>query len=245
MSFWGATVITNLASAIPVIGQEIAYWLWGGFSVDNATLVRFFAIHYLVPFIMLGVVFLHLTMLHISGSTNPIGAANSTDYIPFYPYYFLKDLHGLFIFLFIFSIIIFFYPNALGHPDNYIRANPLVTPAHIVPEWYFLPFYAILRAIPSKLGGVVAMGGSILIVALLPIFDRYPSVTNPEYRGPFIKIFFFWAVCFVLLGQYGAKPVAYPYTEVSRFLSIFYFSFIILYIPLNDKFFSTFCGKFR
>ena len=172
MSLWGATVITNLATAIPFVGQKIAYWLWGGYSVDNATLTRFFTLHFLTPFLMIGVTLLHLVLLHKDGSTNPLGLDNSSDFIPFYPYFLLKDIFGFLIFLFFFSYFVFFEPNVLGHPDNYIRADPLITPTHIVPEWYFLPFYAILRTVPSKLGGVVAMGASIGILFLLPKLDR-------------------------------------------------------------------------
>ena len=164
-------MITNLASAIPLVGQKVAFWLWGGYSVDNATLIRFFTLHFLIPFLMVGLTLLHLALLHTVGSTNPVGLL-AYDFIPFYPYFLVKDVLGFLTFLFVFSYLVFFEPNVLGHPDNYIRADPLVTPAHIVPEWYFLPFYAILRAVPSKLGGVVAMGAAIGILFLLPVLDR-------------------------------------------------------------------------
>jgi ubiquinol-cytochrome c reductase cytochrome b/c1 subunit len=154
------------------VGQKVAYWLWGGYSVDNATLTRFFTLHFLLPFVMVGVTLLHLTLLHVDGSTNPLGIDDAYDFIPFYPYFLLKDIFGLLLFLFVFSYLVFFSPNLLGHPDNYIRANPIVTPAHIVPEWYFLPFYAILRAVPSKLGGVVAMAAAIGILFFLPTIDK-------------------------------------------------------------------------
>ena len=147
MSFWGATVITNLFSAIPFVGETIVYWLWGGFSVDNATLNRFFSLHYLLPFAITGAVLLHLTALHIDGSNNPLGVISAKDKVPFYPYYYIKDLFGVVVFLTFFFLFVFYAPNSLGHPDNYIPADPLKTPAHIVPEWYFLPFYAILRAL--------------------------------------------------------------------------------------------------
>jgi len=154
MSFWGATVITSLASAIPIVGDEITHWLWGGFSVDNATLNRFFSLHYLLPFIIAGASVVHLAALHQYGSNNPLGSLSTVDKVPFYPYFYVKDLLGWVCFAVFFAIFIFFYPNLLGHPDNYIPANPMSTPAHIVPEWYFLPVYAILRSIPNKLGGV-------------------------------------------------------------------------------------------
>jgi ubiquinol-cytochrome c reductase cytochrome b subunit len=155
MSFWGATVITNLFSAIPFVGGSIVEWLWGGFSVDNATLNRFFSLHYLMPFVIAGLTLVHLSLLHTIGSNNPLGINTNVDTIPFYPYFYVKDLLAFFLLISLFSFFVFFYPNTLGHSDNYIPANPLVTPPHIVPEWYFLPFYAILRSIPDKLGGVV------------------------------------------------------------------------------------------
>jgi ubiquinol-cytochrome c reductase cytochrome b subunit len=163
------------------VGKYIAYWLWGGFSVDNATLTRFFSLHFLLPFVMVAVTLVHLTLLHADGSTNPLGISDCADYIPFYPYFFLKDIFGFLIFLIVFSFIVFFEPNLLGHPDNYIRANALVTPAHIVPEWYFLPFYAILRAVPNKLGGVILMGSSIVILFFLPLIDRNVYNYLPYY----------------------------------------------------------------
>jgi len=169
MSFWGATVITNLFSAIPLVGGSIVEWLWGGFSVDNATLNRFFSLHYLMPFVIAGLTMVHLSLLHTTGSNNPLGINSNVDTVPFYPYFYVKDLLAFLLFISLFSFFVFFYPNALGHADNYIPANPLVTPPHIVPEWYFLPFYAILRSIPDKLGGVVAMVSAILILLLLPI----------------------------------------------------------------------------
>ncbi len=168
MSFWGATVITNLFSAIPYVGEHIAYFLWGGFSVDNPTLNRFFSLHYLLPFLTAGVIGLHLILLHNHGSSSLIIATKSSDKIPFYPYLYLKDVFGFLCFLTFFSFFIFFIPNALGHPDNYIPANPMVTPTHIVPEWYFLPFYAILRSIPDKLGGVACMGLALVLFIFIP-----------------------------------------------------------------------------
>jgi ubiquinol-cytochrome c reductase cytochrome b subunit len=171
MSFWGATVITNLFSAIPVAGPSIVEWLWGGFSVDNATLNRFFSLHFLMPFVIAGMVIAHIALLHRDGSNNPLGIDSSMDKIAFYPYYYVKDLFSVVVFVVFFSLFLFYYPNLLGHPDNYIPADPMSTPAHIVPEWYFLPFYAILRSIPDKLGGVAAMGGAIVILLFLPFIN--------------------------------------------------------------------------
>jgi quinol-cytochrome oxidoreductase complex cytochrome b subunit len=308
MSLWGATVITNLASAIPLVGQKIAYWLWGGYSVDNATLTRFFTLHFLVPFLMVGLTLIHLSLLHVDGSTNPLAIDGIYDFIPFYPYFLVKDIFGFLIFLFVFSFLVFFEPNLLGHPDNYIRANPLVTPPHIVPEWYFLPFYAILRAVPSKLGGVIVMGASIGILFLMPALDRgnfylvwviqiivralfstdawvffcglvvcafwFPWVSvyvltlyflfwryvvprfplikngctkivfrrtsrvkskNPHIHtkgrfAPLFKLFFsFWVLNFLFLGVLGGKPVEFPYSELSVYVSLFYFSFFFFF----------------
>jgi quinol-cytochrome oxidoreductase complex cytochrome b subunit len=164
MSFWGATVITNLFSAIPLVGESVTKWLWGGFSVSNATLNKFFSLHYTLPFIIAGFALTHLSVLHISGSTSPLGSCSKADRISFYPYFYAKDLLGVLGFLFFLSYFVFFSPNVLNHTDNYIRADALITPTHIVPEWYFLPFYAILRSVPSKLGGVLCMGASIIVL---------------------------------------------------------------------------------
>ena len=206
MSFWGATVITNLFSAIPLIGQSIVTWLWGGFAVDNATLNRFFSLHYLLPMLIVGMVFLHLIALHQHGSNNPTGVDVKTDddTVPFHPYYTAKDGFGAAFFLVIFAVFVFYLPNSLGEPDNYIPANPMVTPPHIVPEWYFLPFYAILRSIPDKLAGVIAMFSSILVLFFIPWLDRSP-VRSTTYR-PVFRICFvlFVASCFVL-GYAGSK----------------------------------------
>lgn len=182
MSFWGATVITNLFSAIPFIGTDIVTWLWGGFSVDNATLNRFFSLHYFMPFLITGLVFIHLLLLHQAHSNNPLGISfHSEGGIPFHPYYIIKDLHGIIIFLFFFGFFLFFMPNVLGHPDNYIPANPLVTPPHIVPEWYLLPFYAILRSIPDKLIGVFALASAIISLFLIPLIHK-PEVRSMAFR---------------------------------------------------------------
>lgn len=232
MSFWGATVITNLFSAIPVIGESIALWLWGGFSVGNATLNHFFSLHYLLPFLILGVVLLHLALLHEVGSTTPLGVIK-LDKISFYPYFYLKDLFALLVVLLIFCIFIFFMPDALGHPDNYIEANPLVTPAHIVPEWYFLPFYAILRSIPNKLGGVICMFLAILILFFLPFFETVSIFHSPLFI--FYRLFYWlFFTDFLLLGWFGAKPAEGIYVVLSSGLTIFYFfGFLIFFFLLS------------
>jgi len=188
MSFWGATVITNMLSAIPWIGSDLVQLVWGGFSVDNATLNRFFSLHYLLPFIIAALIVVHFMGLHEHASNNPLGINSNVDKVPFHPYFTYKDLFGLFIFLIFFSIFIYFAPNILGHSDNYIPANPLVTPTHIVPEWYFLPFYAILRSIPNKLGGVIAMIGAILILLLLPYLHT-SEIRSSSFR-PIQKNYF-------------------------------------------------------
>jgi quinol-cytochrome oxidoreductase complex cytochrome b subunit len=234
MSFWGATVITNLFSAIPLVGDAITTWLWGGYSVDNPTLNRFFALHYLMPFMLIGVVILHVWALHVSGQNNPTGVEVKNvqrDTLPFTPFATVKDSFALVVFLIFFSWWIFYAPNYLGHADNYIEANPLVTPAHIVPEWYFLPFYAILRAIPSKLGGVIAMFGSIAILAFLPWLDT-SKVRSANYR-PVYRVFF---IVFVLtcigLGYLGAMPAEGGYVLASRLLTLYYFGFFLVILPL-------------
>ena len=233
MSFWGATVITNLFSAIPFIGESIVVWLWGGFSVDNPTLSRFFALHYLMPFLIVGVVILHIVALHRFGSNNPLGidVSGKQDTLPFHPYYTSKDLFGAVVFLTIFASAVFFYPNYLGHPDNYIPANPLQTPAHIVPEWYFLPFYAILRAIPDKLGGVLFMFGAIAVLFILPWLDKSP-VRSGRFR-PIFKVFF-WLLLLdcVVLGYLGAKPAEGVYVVASRIATAWYFFHFLIVLPV-------------
>ena len=230
MSFWGATVITNLFSAIPLIGPAIVEWLWGGFSVDNATLNRFFSLHYLVPFLIAGAVLIHLSLLHKDGSNNPLGINSSIDNIPFYPYFYTKDLLAFLVLLLFFSFFVFYYPNTLGHSDNYIPANPLVTPTHIVPEWYFLPFYAILRSIPDKLGGVLAMGGAIAAWLTLPLLNT-SEVRSTEFRPIFGFFYWFLAADFLLLGWIGQKPVEDPYIMVGVLATIFYFFFFFFLVP--------------
>ncbi len=249
MSFWGATVITNLFSAIPWVGEDIAIWLWGGFSVDNPTLNRFFSLHYLLPFLIVGVVFLHVVALHITGSNNPLGIEpkSPADTIPFHPYYVVKDSLGICFYLILFAILVFFAPNFLGHPDNYIPANPLSTPAHIVPEWYFLPFYAILRAVPGelpwglhyimsgKLAGVLLMFGAIAVLFVLPWLDR-SKVRSLRFR-PVTRIFFwlFVVTCFVL-GYVGSQMPEEPWVTTGRIATAYYFAYFLVILPLCSKF---------
>lgn len=240
MSYWGATVITNLFSAIPVVGKSIVTWLWGGFSVDNPTLNRFFALHYLLPFIIVALVLLHIFALHTHGSNNPKGIDVKTDKdtIPFHPYYTIKDFVGFGVYFIIFAFFIFYEPNYLGHPDNYIKANPLVTPAHIVPEWYFLPFYAILRAVPSKLGGVILMFAAIIVLFFLPWLDK-SKVRSNDYR-PINRIafFVFLADC-IVLGYVGGKPAEEPYITISQVAACYYFFHFLVLTPLIAKYEKT------
>jgi len=226
MSFWGVTVITNLFSAIPFIGENITQWLWGGFSVDNATLNRFFSLHYLLPFLIAGLSLVHLILLHDNGSNNPLGIDSKAGKITFYPYFYVKDLFGFLLFCFFFSFFVFFSPNFLGHPDNYIPANSLVTPAHIVPEWYYLPFYAILRSIPDKLGGVIAMFASILILYLLPIINL-SKIRSTFFRPLYKNIFWIFVINSLILGWIGQNVVEYPFVEIGQIATFFIFFYII------------------
>jgi ubiquinol-cytochrome c reductase cytochrome b subunit len=230
MSFWGATVITNLFSAIPFVGGAIVEWLWGGFSVDNATLNRFFSLHFLLPFLIAGVSIIHLALLHENGSNNPLGVESYVDKIAFYPYFYVKDLLAFFVLIFVFATFVFYFPNLMGHPDNYIPANPMVTPPHIVPEWYFLPFYAILRSIPDKLGGVIAMGGALVILFAIP-FINTSEIRSSQFRPLFRKLFWLLVVDFLVLGWIGQKPVETPFIEVGQIATVFYFVFFIILIP--------------
>ena len=236
MSYWGATVITNLFSAIPVFGEGIVTWLWGGFSVDNPTLNRFFSLHYLLPFMITGVVFLHIVALHITGSNNPLGieVKSSQDTLPFHPYYTIKDSVGICVYLIVFAVLVFFAPNFLNHPDNYIPANPLVTPAHIVPEWYFLPYYAILRSVPSKLGGVILMFGSIALLFVLPWLDTSP-VRSARFRPIYRQLLLLFVVVFVVLGVCGAKPPEGIWVIIARVCTAWYFLHFLVLLPLLGK----------
>jgi ubiquinol-cytochrome c reductase cytochrome b/c1 subunit len=233
MSFWGAKVITNLFSAIPFVGEAITTWLWGGYAVDNPTLNRFFSLHYLLPFVLAGLVGLHIWALHVPGNNNPTGVSvkSGQDTVPFHPYYTMKDSFAIVVFLIVFALFLFFSPNYLGHAINYEPANPLSTPAHIVPEWYYLPFYAILRAIPDKLGGVIAMFGSILILFVLPWLDT-SKVRSGTYR-PLYKVFFwiFVLVC-IALGYLGSKPPEGWYVRFSQIFTFYYFFHFLVILPL-------------
>ena len=240
MSFWGATVITNLFSAIPFIGESITGWLWGGFSIDNPTLNRFYSFHYLLPFIIVGVVFLHIISLHKVGSNNPTGIdlTLKKEKIPFHPYYTIKDFFGFGVFFIIFGIFVFFLPNSLGHPNNYIPADPLVTPEHIVPEWYFLPFYAILRAIPFKLLGVLAMLGSILILFVLPWLDTC-KVRSCRFRPIYKQFYWIFIFNFIVLGWVGSKVPEGHYLIISRICTTYYFTHFLIILPILGMFEKT------
>jgi len=230
MSLWGATVITNLLSAIPVFGKDLVELIWGGFSVSNATLNRFFSLHFLLPFVLAGLVVAHLIALHVHGSNNPNGISNNGDRIPMHPYFTFKDLVTILFFLLILSVIVFYYPNLMGHSDNYIPANPMSTPSSIVPEWYLLPFYAILRSIPNKLLGVVAMFGSLLILLILPITDL-SRIRGSQFR-PLMKLaHWFFIVNFFILMWIGACHPETPYLEIGQSSTAFYFLWFILIVP--------------
>jgi ubiquinol-cytochrome c reductase cytochrome b subunit len=231
MSLWGATVITNLMSAIPWIGQDIVQFIWGGFSVNNATLNRFFALHFVLPFVLAALALMHLIALHdSSGSSNPLGVSGNYDRLPFHPYYIFKDLITIFLFILVLSIFVFFMPNALGDSDNYVMANPMQTPPAIVPEWYLLPFYAILRSIPNKLLGVIAMFGAILALLVMPFTDL-SKLRGNQFR-PLSKIaFFIFVANFLILMQLGAKHVESPFIEFGQISTILYFSHFLIIVP--------------
>jgi ubiquinol-cytochrome c reductase cytochrome b subunit len=236
MSFWGATVITNLFSAIPLVGNQIVTWLWGGFSVDNPTLNRFFSLHYLLPFVLVGVVVLHLIALHQHGSNNPLGIDRKgpQDSIPFHPYYTVKDMFGLSVFLVIFAVFVFYMPNELGDPQNYIKANPLQTPPEIVPEWYFLPYYAILRSIPNKLLGVIAMFGSIGVLFLLPWLDT-SRIRSAYFRPVYKWLFWLLVIDAFVLGWVGAHRPEGAFIVIGRVATLYYFLHFLILMPLIGK----------
>jgi len=237
MSFWGATVITNLFSAIPVVGESIVTWLWGGFSVSNPMLNRFYALHYLMPFVIFALVFLHLVALHTVKSNNPLGVDIKTkkDTIPFHPYYTVKDNAGLGVFFLVYLGFVFFAPNFFGEPDNYIPANPVVTPPHIVPEWYFLPFYAILRAVPDKLAGVLLMFGSIIVLFFLPWLDS-AKTRSARFRPIFKQFFWVFLANCVVLGWVGANPPEGSFVPIGRAATIFYFAYFLVILPLISRY---------
>nr|ATF28628.1 cytochrome b [Peuceptyelus minutus] len=234
MSFWGATVITNLLSAIPYIGTMLVKWIWGGFAVENATLTRFFSLHFMVPFIIMAMSTLHIFFLHQTGSNNPLGLQSNMDKIPFHPYFSIKDLMGFMIILMMFMMLNLMEPYMLGDPDNFLPANSLVTPIHIKPEWYFLFAYAILRSIPNKLGGVIALVMSILILLIIPFLQK------SKFRGMSfypLSQFLFWMMVSttMLLTWIGARPVEEPFINIGMTLTILYFSFFFIE-PLSNKF---------
>ena len=232
MSLWGATVITNLMSAIPWVGQDIVEFIWGGFSVNNATLNRFFALHFVLPFVLAALVIMHLIALHDSaGSGNPLGVSGNYDRLPFAPYFIFKDLITIFLFIIILSIFVFFMPNVLGDSENYVMANPMQTPPAIVPEWYLLPFYAILRSIPNKLLGVIAMFSAILILLIMPFTDL-GKTRGLQFR-PLSKIAFFVFIAnFLILMQLGAKHVESPFIEFGQISTLLYFSHFLIIVPV-------------
>jgi quinol-cytochrome oxidoreductase complex cytochrome b subunit len=237
MSFWAATVITNLFSAIPLVGEAVVSWLWGGYSVGNPTLNRFYSLHYLLPFVIVGVVVLHVWALHVAGQNNPAGIEpkSSQDTLPFTPYATVKDGFFLACFLVVYAWFVFYIPNYLGHADNYIPANPTVTPTHIVPEWYYLPFYAILRAIPSKLGGVMMLVGSIVILAFAPWLDT-SKVKSASYRPLYKQFFWIFVLVCVGLGWLGSKPAEGGYVFAARVLTAWYFAHFLIILPLLGLF---------
>jgi ubiquinol-cytochrome c reductase cytochrome b/c1 subunit len=240
MSFWGATVITNFFSAIPGVGETVVTWLWGGYAIGNPTLNRFYSLHYLLPFVIAGVVVLHVWALHVVGQNNPAGIEpkSDKDTVPFTPYATAKDGFFITVFMLVLAWFVFYIPNFLGHADNYIPANPAVTPQHIVPEWYYLPFYAILRAVPDKLLGVVALFGSIIILAFLPWLDT-SRVRSARYRPLYRQFFWLFVAVCVGLGWLGAKPAEGIYTVIARVLTIYYFAHFIVILPLLGIFEKT------
>ena len=235
MSLWGATVITSLFGAIPIVGDPIVTWLWGGYAVDDPTINRFYVLHWLIAFMIVGIVVLHVIALHIVGSNNPSGIEpkDTRDTVSFHPYTTAKDMFGMAVFFTIFAMFVFFVPNILGHPDNYIPANPMQTPAHIVPEWYFLPFYAILRAIPDKLGGVIAMISAIGILALLPWLDR-SKVRSCIFRPMHRMWFVLFVINFMMLTWVGAMPAEGIYIVLGRIGTAYWFSYFLIIVPLNS-----------
>jgi quinol-cytochrome oxidoreductase complex cytochrome b subunit len=237
MSFWGATVITNLFSAVPLVGEPIVHWLWGGYAVGAPTLNRFFSLHYLLPFIIAGVVVLHIWALHVPGNNNPAGISvkDEQDVVPFHPFYTAKDAFALSVFLIAFALIVFYAPNVLGHPDNYLEANAMHTPPHIVPEWYLLPFYAILRSVPDKLGGVILMFSAIGVLFLMPWLDT-SKVRSGRFRPIYKQVFWLLVIDVLVLGYVGAHPPLGAYILIGRLATIYYFLHFLVLIPLIGLF---------
>lgn len=232
MSLWGCVVITNLLSAIPFVGQDIVEWIWGGYSVNNPTLNRFYSFHYLLPFILTGLIIVHLIALHKDGSNNPMGLDSNIDKLVFHPYYSIKDFLGYTLFTLVYIYLIFFDPNWLGHSDNYIPANPLITPNHIQPEWYFLFAYAILRSIPDKLLGVLALFSSLLILFTVPVLEK-SSIKSKQFK-PLSK-FLFWILVgnFQILTFIGEQIVEEPFITIGQLSSVLYFLYFLIFIPLS------------
>jgi quinol-cytochrome oxidoreductase complex cytochrome b subunit len=242
MSYWGATVITNILSAVPVFGEPLVTWIWGGFSVNNATLNRFFALHFVLPFVIAALALIHIILLHQVGSSNPMGLESDLDYVRFTPYFFWKDAVGFLVCVLFYLCITFYKPNMFGHPDNYIKANSMVTPTHIVPEWYFLPYYAILKSIPDKLGGAIAMGASMACLFLLPLIDiSHYSHTKAKFLHE--VTFFIFVLVVMLLGWLGGRAPTGVIVTFNQILTLYYFLHILVIIPglgwLNNYYFET------
>lgn len=232
MSYWAATVITNFVTVIPVVGKDLLYWIWGGYSINNATLNRFYSLHFILPFVIAVLSLYHLYILHQTGSSNPLGIkAKRLEKIPFYPYFVIKDLLGLLVVLIPYSLLVFFYPEMLGHSDNYIKANPLVTPPHIVPEWYFLPLYGILRSILDKTYGLVVMFVSMLCLFTLPYLDK-SYIKNKTYKPLQRKLFWFFLLNFLYLGYLGSQTPTYPIIEIGLVCAHFHLLYFFLLVPV-------------
>lgn len=232
MSLWGATVITNLFSIIPVYGPSLTTFIWGGFTVGGPTISRFYALHFVLPFVVLAITLVHIYLLHTEGSSSPQGTfVKHSLFSTFYPFFYVKDKFVFWIIMSVYGFVVFFIPNYLGHPDNYIPANPLNTPAHIVPEWYFLAFYAILRSVPSKAGGVILMFSAILILFLLPLLNTTPKYINLANYNTYKILVLFWATNFIILSYVGGLPVESPYVEIGRLATVVYFGLLVVAYP--------------
>lgn len=232
MSYWAATVISNLVSVVPFFGDFILVYLWGGLSIEQPTLTRIYGLHFFLPFLLLGLIFLHVIFLYEFGSNNPLGLI-SLDFLPFFPYFFWKDLFGFVVFISLFVRFIFFLPNYLGHTDNYILANPAITPLHIVPEWYFLPFYGLLRSIPNKVGGVFCLICALVILLFLP-YITYSIIQSGYFRPSFIYLFYLFIFCCIILGWCGGKPIEIPYYNICQVSTFVYFVYFFFLQPINS-----------